>query len=88
MRITILAIACGFGLVSAGAALADQPDAQPVLQKASAVSDPNPVICHTFVHEGVLLGRGVCHTRHEWDAIRFREQQSIREFQLRNLDMH
>ena len=75
MRSTILAIACGFGLVSASAALADQPDSQPQpqLQKVSAVNDPNPVICHT---------------QHEWDAIRFRDQQAIREFQLRNLDMH
>jgi len=83
MRTTILAIACGFGLLAANAALADQTQA-PVAQPISAVStatDSNPVICHGLVHEGVLLHSSECHTKHEWDAIRFRNQEAIREFQ-------
>lgn len=83
MRSTILALACGLGLVAASAALADQPQ-PPTAQPVSAVSttaDPNPVICHTFIHEGIVLRARECHTQHQWDAIRFRNQEAIREFQ-------
>jgi hypothetical protein len=82
MRSTILAFACGFGLVAASAALADQtqPPAQPI-SAVSTSTDSNPVICHGLVHEGVLLHATECHTKHEWDAIRFRNQEAIREFQ-------
>jgi hypothetical protein len=83
MRSTILALACGLGLVAASAALADQPQ-QPMAQPVSAVSttpNPNPVICHTFIHEGVVLRARECHTQQEWDTIRFRNQEAIREFQ-------
>jgi hypothetical protein len=83
MRSPILAIAFGFVLVSASAALADQTQ-QPTAQPVSAVSttpDPNPVICHGLVHDGVLLHSSECHTKHEWNAIQFRNQQAIREFQ-------
>ena len=83
MRSSILAIACGFVLVSASAALADQTQ-QPTAQPISAVSttpDPNPVICHGLVHDGALLHSSECHTKHEWQAIQFRNQEAIREFQ-------
>ena len=83
MRSHILALVCGFGLVATSAALADQTQA-PVAQPISAVSttmDSNPVICHNLVHEGVVLHSTECHTKHEWDAIRYRNQEAIREFQ-------
>jgi hypothetical protein len=81
MRSTLLALACGFGLVAASAAMADQTQA-PVAQPVSATStDSNPVICHNLVHEGVLLHSSECHTKHQWDAIRFHNQEAIREFQ-------
>jgi hypothetical protein len=86
MRSHILAIACGFGLVAASAALADQTQA-PVAQPISAVQDSNPVTCHLLVHEGDLLRTRECHTKHEWDAMRFREQEAIRGFQDRALVM-
>ena len=88
MRSTILAIACGFGLVSASAALADETPAQPPAQAIPAVQDSNPVTCHLIVHEGDLIKGRVCHTKHEWDAIKFRDQESFREFQQRSLEMH
>ncbi|MGD0867455.1 MAG: hypothetical protein ABSA49_18085 [Rhizomicrobium sp.] len=88
MRSTILAIACGFGLVSASAALADETPAQPPAQAIPAIQDSNPVTCHLVVHEGELIKGRVCHTKQEWDAIKFRDQESFREFQQRSLEMH
>jgi hypothetical protein len=84
MRSPILAIACGFGLVAASAALADQTQA-PVAQPISAVQDPNPVTCRTLVHEGRVIRANECHTKHEWEAMRLRSQQDFREFQVRSL---
>lgn len=85
MRSTILALACGFGLVAASAAMSD-PTATPMAQPVSAVQDnDNPVICHTLMHEGELIRSRVCKTKHQWDAIRFHDQQAIRDFQNASL---
>ncbi len=88
MRSTILALACGLGLVSASAALADQTQ-QPAPQPVSAASqDSNAVTCHMMLHEGEILRARECHTQHEWQAILNRNQEGIREFQLRGLAYH
>jgi hypothetical protein len=85
MRSTILALVSGFGLVAASAALADQT-AAPMAQPVSTVQDSdNPVICHTLMHEGELIRSRVCKTKHQWDAIRYHDQQAIRDFQNASL---
>ena len=52
------------------------------MQQVSATQDSNPVICHTWTHEGQLVkNAGECHTKHQWEAIRRDQQQVIENYQ-------
>jgi len=86
MRLQIFALACGLGLVAAGAASADQTQT-PMAQPVSAVQTSDPLICHTLIFEGTLIRASECHTKHEWDAIRTRDEQEFRKFQNTALTM-
>jgi hypothetical protein len=87
MRSTIFAIVCGAALAASGAAIADpaQPPPPTQPQPAAAPVNTNPVTCRYYDSQGDLV-RGECHTQHEWDAKVLREQEAIREFQLRSLE--
>jgi hypothetical protein len=86
MRNTLLATLIGAGLLASTVAFADnaQPGApaQPV-----AANAPDRVVCHNYIHEGVLLRAGECHTQKEWDRIRYETQQSLSQWQTRSLMM-
>lgn len=87
MRSAVFAIACGVALISAGSVFADPPQSQQQAQPAADKQVSDPVTCHSYDSEGMLV-RGECHTQHEWNAKMRLEQESIREFQLRALQFH
>jgi hypothetical protein len=90
MRSSLFIVACGAGLIAASTAFADgaQPAATPqpavVAQPASAVG-PDTVLCHHYVHEGLMLRTGECHTQKVWDQMRADSQKQIFDFQMRTL---
>ena len=84
MRTTIMTLAAGIALSLSTAAFADdpqQPAAQPVSVSASANSER--LICHLFVHQGMLLRSNVCKTQKQWDEQRRREEYDFSDFQNR-----
>jgi hypothetical protein len=82
MRIRLIAITGGLAAFVPLAAFAADP--APVAQPVSTASQPNPVVCHYFYHEGFVIKRPDCRPQHEWDRRRLEEQRYIREFQLRS----
>ena len=82
MRSSILIFAAGFVLSLSAAALADDAQ-QPKAQTVSLTTDPNQVVCHQFVHQGMLLKSNVCKTRKQWDDQRRREEYDFADFQNR-----
>jgi hypothetical protein len=84
MRNTILTAAAALALSLSTAAFADdvqQTKAQPVSVTTSADSDK--LICHQFVHQGMLLKSNVCKTQKQWDEQRHQEEYDFADFQNR-----
>lgn len=85
MRHAILATFAAAGLLSATAAFADDARA-PAMQQASAPkTHGDEIVCKAIVHEGILNGNVVCHTRNRWDTIRRGTAREFNDFQLRAL---
>ena len=82
MRSTILIFAAGVALSLSTAAFADDVQ-QPKAQTVSLTIDPNRVVCHQFVHQGMLLKSNVCKTQKQWDDQRRQEEQDFADFQNR-----
>jgi len=82
MRKLLLAALSGAGLFASTLAFAD--DATPVTPAPAS----DAVTCHAVAHEGMVVHRSECHTQREWDRIRFESQQSLREWQTRNLTVN
>jgi hypothetical protein len=83
MRTTIFALAAGIALSFATVATADdasKPNATPV--SATATSSEK-LICHQFVHQGMLLKSNVCKTQKQWDEQRHQEEYDFADFQNR-----
>lgn len=91
MRIRLIGIASGLAMLAPLAAFAQQtapaPDSAPAAQAASAVQPDNQIVCSYSYYQGTIIRRPVCRTRHEWNRIRRYEQDSLRDFQLRTLQM-
>ena len=83
MRLIVLAAV--LGLLAPIAASAE--DAQPVMQPAS-VQQKQPLICHYFYHEGMVIRRPDCRTAEAWTYRRIHEQEYFREFQMGSLIQH
>lgn len=89
MRNTILIFAAGLTLSLATAALAadvQQPTAQPVsvtTTTTTMTADSDRLICHQFVHQGMLLKSNVCKTQKQWDDQRRHEEYDFADFQNR-----
>lgn len=83
MRIRLIAIAAGLALSAPLAAFADNSavTAQPV----SLATQANPVVCHYYYYEGMLVRRPDCRPQHQWDRRRLEMRRYIEEFQLRAL---
>jgi len=82
MRSTILTLAAGLALSLTTAAFADDVQ-QPKSQTVSLTTDPNKVVCHQFVHQGMLLKSNVCKTQKQWDDQRRQEEYEFADFQNR-----
>lgn len=88
MRSTILTFAAGLALSLTTAAFAadvQQPTAQPVsvTTTTTAAADSDRLICHQFVHQGMLLKSNVCKTQKQWDDQRRHEEYDFADFQNR-----
>ena len=82
MRNTILTLAAGLVLSLSTVARADDAQ-QPRLQPVSVTTDSDRLICHSFIHQGMLLKSNVCKTRRQWDEQRHQEQYDFADFQNR-----
>ncbi len=83
MRSNLFIVACGAGLIAASTAFAD--GAQPAAQPIATAAGPDTIICHHYIHEGMLLRTGECHTQRVWDQMRAEGQKEIFDFQMRTL---
>ena len=79
MRILLIAAAVALTPFAASAS-----GAPPVVQPAS-VQQGQPLVCHYYYYEGMVLRRPDCRTASEWNHRRIDEQRFVREFQLRAL---
>ncbi len=46
-------------------------------------ADSGKLICHQFIHEGMLLKSNVCKTQRQWDEQRHQDQYDFSDFQHR-----
>jgi hypothetical protein len=83
MRNTMMTIAAGLFLSLSTAALADDPT-PPAAQPVSATNDAKTIVCHTYVHQGMLVRKNeTCKTKEQWDKDRRSEEHDIDTFQQR-----
>jgi hypothetical protein len=92
MRKTILAVSAGLTFAFAAPAVADSamvgPQPEQMTQPISAAAnDSEQVVCHHLVHEGVLMRRQVCLTKHAWERIRLQTQQTVSDFQVHSFSV-
>ena len=84
MRSYIPALVSILALSASCAALAQDTQPAPAVDKSSATAG-SPLICRHIYHEGMLVNRQICHTKAEWEHIRFETQKEISDFQIRSL---
>jgi hypothetical protein len=82
MRTTIITLAAGLALSLSTAALADDPQ-QLTAQPVSATTSSERLVCHQFIHQGMLLKSNLCRTQKQWDEQRRREEYDFADFQNR-----
>ena len=83
MRTTIFALAAGFALSLATAAMADDATTTNPTPASATTQTSEKLICHQFVHQGMLLKSNVCKTQKQWDEQRHQEQYDFSDFQNR-----
>jgi hypothetical protein len=64
-----------------------QPTTNPATTDSSSSADTaNKLICRPVFHEGILIrAQQNCHTQREWDEIRYRNQTTLNNAQMRGL---
>lgn len=60
-------------------------ETKPVTPTPASADNSDKLICHAVTHEGMVVHRSECRTQREWDRIRFESQQSLQQWQQRNL---
>ena len=94
MRIVFASTAALAVMLGAGSAFAQaQPQemSQPTTNPETTGPDSNAatanqLICRPVVHEGMVIrSQQNCHTQREWDEIRYRNQTTLNNAQLRGL---
>ena len=83
MRNTIMTLAAGLALSLSTAAFADDAQ-QPTAQPVSVTTGSERLICHQFVHEGMLLKSNRCKTQKQWDDLRRKEEYDFSDIQNRS----
>ena len=81
MRAYFLAASAAL-LVSTMAFADDTKPATPTPVTTDSSSDKP--ICQPVTHEGTVVGQ-TCRTQKEWDQMRFRQQQQLRQYQSQSL---
>lgn len=82
MRINVIAVAVALGALAP--LIASAADVAPTIQPAS-VRKEQPLICHYYYHEGMLISRPDCRTADQWTHRQLDDQRILREFQMRSL---
>ena len=64
-----------------------QPTTNPDTTGSSSSADTaSKLICRPVFHEGILIpSKRNCHTQREWDEIRYRNQSTLNNAQMRGL---
>jgi hypothetical protein len=88
MRANLLSLACCSVLFVSGAAFAQNQGAtvQPAVD--TNMSSNNTLICRPSYHEGTIIRKPVCHTKREWNYIRFLNQDEVRLMEARGTLQH
>jgi len=82
MRASTIGLSLGTVLLLSASAFAD-PASAPAAQPAAA-SNKDRLICHYFVHEGMLLKTSQCKTQQAWDLDRENYERQIATIQYRS----
>lgn len=95
MRIVLVsatAFALSLGATSAFAQAQPQELSQPTTQPATTTTSSassgnagNQMICRSMYHNGSLIPERTCRTRREWETIRYQNQQTVNQTQMRGL---
>jgi hypothetical protein len=87
MRIRFFGIAAGFSVLLPIAALAADPatTTPPAPPAPATTAQAEPLSCHYYYHEGMVIKQPVCRTEREWHRLRLDEQRWFREFRMRSL---
>ena len=91
MLASATALALMMGASSAFAQAQPQELSQPTTNPDTTGSDnnvgtANKLICRPVFHEGILIpSKRNCHTQREWDEIRYRNQSTLNNAQMRGL---
>jgi hypothetical protein len=84
MRRTIVTVASLLVSIAPCVAQTGQQTAQPAPTIVSGRAG-EPLICHTYTHEGFLVSRAICRTAQQWTRVRLQEQAEVTQFQLHSL---
>jgi Spy/CpxP family protein refolding chaperone len=82
MKNVIFAAALGAAMLCSGAALADQTQAVQATP-AVAMSNGSDVVCRSMIHNGDIIKKQTCMTRTQWDQMKVRDRQYLRNVQMR-----
>jgi len=83
MRIALSAFVAVLALSASSAVLA--ADTPPPTVQPVSVQQGQPLICHYYYHQGMVIGRPDCRTADQWKHRQIDDQRFLREFQLRTL---
>jgi len=63
-----------------------QPTTNAATTGPGSTDTSGQLICRPVVYQGMVVsGRKDCHTQREWDQIRYKNQQTVNQTQLRGL---
>jgi hypothetical protein len=85
MRASIFAIASCLCLSAPAVALAQSQQPAPQMQKVSDDTDSQRMICRYSYYQGSVIRHRVCHTKNQWNDMRFQSQRELTDFQTRSL---
>ena len=81
MRVAILGIVSGVGMLISAAPMAAESETTVVAQR---VSNSQAIVCHNMTHDGMLLQKSVCRTQYAWDKERRLQEDWLKDLQLRS----
>ena len=78
MRIQLIGLATALSIAAPLAAFAGEPgDATETAQPAAVEQQDNPMVCHYYYYEGMVIRKPTCRTQHEWERRRSQFQKDF-----------